>query len=66
MFGCIVPTGNRDREEDLYQDLLSLWDLYGNSIARDLLSHSLSVRLILFGRLILVQSLSERVETEDD
>ena len=51
MFGCIVPTGNRDREEDLYQDLLS---------------HSLSVRLILFGRLILVQSLSERVETEDD
>ena len=46
MFGCIVPTGNRDREEDLYQDLLSLWDLYGNSIARDLLSHSLSVRLI--------------------
>ena len=33
MFGCIVPTGNRDREEDLYQDLLSLWDLYGNSIA---------------------------------
>ena len=66
MFGCIVSTGNRDREEDLYQDLLSLWDLYGNSIARDLLSHSLSVRLILFGRLILVQSLSERVETEDD
>jgi hypothetical protein len=66
MFGCIVPTRNRDREEDLYQDLLSLWDLYGNSIARDLLSHSLSVRLILFGRLILVQSLSERVETEDD
>ena len=25
---------------------LSPWDLYGNSIARDFLSHSLSVRLI--------------------